>query len=166
MSPPQKDWLYRDSDSEPEPETNPELYPELNPGFFSDDDSDVSSGVDGDEDSSESGIDLPKPNSSEVRSALSQLRKQLLDLTAHNPLISFKHGNTARYIRLVDELPNITTQQLYDGKNLTFEPVPDPSKEEIAEWEERGGKLVKKRPPVAEWAEDTTVQNSGLKNPP
>ncbi|RYG99069.1 MAG: DUF4011 domain-containing protein [Alphaproteobacteria bacterium] len=157
---PPTDWLYRDANSEPEPGTNPELYPELNPDFFSDDNSDVSSEVDGDEDSSESGIDLPMPNSSEVRSALSQLRKQLLDLTAHNPLISFKHGNTARYIRLVDELPNITTQQLYDGKNLTFEPVPDPSKEEIAEWEERGGKLVKKRPPVAEWAEECGISAS------
>ena len=88
------------------------------------------------------------------------MRKQLLDLTAHNPLISFKHGNTARYIRLVDELPNITTQQLYDGKNLTFEPVPIPSKEEIEEWEERGGKLVKKRPPVAEWAEECGISAS------
>jgi len=105
-------------------------------------------------------VDLPMPNQPQVRAALAQMRKQLLDLTAHNPLISFKHGNTARYIRLVDELPNITTQQLYDGKNLTFEPVPDPSKEEIEEWEERGGKLVKKRPPVAEWAEECGISAS------
>lgn len=99
-------------------------------------------------------------NQSEVRAALAQMRKQLLDLTAHNPLISFKHGSAARYIRLVDELPETIIQQLYDGKDLTFAPVPDPTKDEIEEWVDDGGALVKKRPPVAEWAEKCGISSS------
>jgi very-short-patch-repair endonuclease len=157
------EWIHRglkssDQDDFPDHEAHPELYPEMNPEFFSEKDSSDSS-LDG-ADATDSFVDLPEANQSEVRAALAQMRKQLLDLTAHNPLISFKHGSTARYIRLIDELPDAVTQQLYDGKLLTFSPVTSPSKEEIEEWEEGGGALVKKRPPVTEWAEKCGISSS------
>jgi very-short-patch-repair endonuclease len=149
---PPKDWLYRDFDSEPDPETNPELYPELDPDFFAHGSSDAFS--------PDENCDLPVRDSTEVRSALSQLRKQLLDLTAHNPLISFKHGKSGRYIRLVDGIPDLITQRLYDGRNLTFNPIPDPTDNELEEWEEQGGPLIKKRPPSTEWAEKCGISAS------
>jgi very-short-patch-repair endonuclease len=160
-----KEWLSgslgsSEQDDLPDYEAHPELYPEMDPNFFSDNDSKDSSHDGSDDSFADSSADLPKANQSEIREALGQLRKQLLDLTAHNPLISFKHAKTGRYIRLVDELPDKVTQQLYDGKNLTFEPVPLPTKEEIEEWEEGGGTLVKKRPPVAEWAEKCGISAS------
>ena len=97
--------------------------------------------------------DPSKDDQNEIRAALEQLRKQLLDLTAHNPLISFKHDKNSRVIRLVDALPDQITQQLFDGKSLAFTPVPEPTFEEIQDWKQAGRTLVKKRPVVSEWAE-------------
>ena len=92
-----------------------------------------------------------------VRGALEQMRKQLLDLSANNPLISFKHSNSARCIRIVDGVPDLIVQQLYEGESLTFLPVPEPTEEEIVEWKDSGGSLDKKRPPVSEWAEQHEI---------
>lgn len=109
----------------------------------------------------------------EIRAALEQLRKQLLDLTAHNPLISFKHEKNSRVIRLVDVLPNHITQQLFDGKSLAFTPVPEPTFEEIQDWKDAGRALVKKRPVITEWAEMYGISTTydlplgrGIKRPP
>ena len=74
------------------------------------------------------------PGEQEVRAALSQLRQKLLDLTARNPLISFKHGKSARYIRIVDELPDRLTEELYAGKSLKFSPISEPDATELASW--------------------------------
>lgn len=93
----------------------------------------------------------------EVLEALAQLRKKLLDLTAHNPLISFKHGRSARYIRLIDELPDKVVQMLYDGKELTFVPVRNPSEEELQDWVAAGREMIKKKPAVTEWAESLGI---------
>ena len=157
---PRVDRLDRDLNSQPDPRLNPELYPELNPEFFSCVDSDESIQEYASEDPSDSDGPLPESNDSVVRAALARFRKQLLDLTGHNPLISFKHGRTARYIRLVDELPDNITRLLYDGKILTFAPIPDPTREETEEWKNSGGELIKKRPPVTEWAEKYGISAS------
>ena len=129
----------------------PELFPELDPDFFSD--TELGSDDHGDGESSEP-IDSEQ---TDTRSALAQMRKQLLDLTAHNPLISFKHSKGGRFIRLVDELPDNVTDRLLDGKTLTFDPVPDPTIKEIEDWKTSGGELVKKRPPVVEWAKKCKI---------
>ncbi|MEP4076992.1 DUF4011 domain-containing protein [Haloferula sp.] len=105
---------------------------------------------------------MPDPEPTiEVREALAQLRKKLLDLTAHNPLISFKHAKNGRYIRLVDELPDNITEQLLENKKLTFEPVKEPTEEEVEEWVAEGGALKKQNrkdlPAVEEWAEKCGV---------
>lgn len=103
--------------------------------------------------------DLNSPNDL-IRGALAKLRKQLLDLTAHNPLISFKHSGNGRFIRIVDELPNNISDFLQDGKELTFAPIPEPNDQEIIDWKESGGELLKKRPPVNEWASKCGISNS------
>jgi very-short-patch-repair endonuclease/DNA polymerase III delta prime subunit len=54
-------------------------------------------------------------------------------------------------------VPDLIVQQLYEGKSLTFLPVPEPTEEEIEEWEDSGGSLFKKRPPVSEWAEQYEI---------
>ena len=92
------------------------------------------------------------PGEQEVRAALSQLRQKLLDLTARNPLISFKHGKSARYIRIVDELPDRLTEELYAGKSLKFSPISEPDASELASWSPGTTASSIKRPPVETWA--------------
>ncbi|MFT6861753.1 MAG: hypothetical protein ACJAVK_000306, partial [Akkermansiaceae bacterium] len=99
-------------------------------------------------------------DTTEIRQALAQLRKNLLDLTAHNPLVSFKHSSRGRLIRLIDELPDNIAEQLSDGKTLTFDPVQEPDEEEIQYWEESGRDLVKGKPKVDEWADECGILNS------
>lgn len=97
---------------------------------------------------------------SQINEALAQVRKKLLDLTAHNPLISFNHGRSSRYIRIVDELPDNLTEHLYNSKQLTFKPVPEPNKEELTEWVDNGGQLKGKLPPVELWAKQLRLNIS------
>jgi len=92
------------------------------------------------------------PRQADVRAALLQLRKKLLDLTAHNPLISFDHGRSPRYIRIADGLPDKLTELLYAGKSLSFAPVPAPDADELTQWKAGNRSTSDKRPPVAEWA--------------
>jgi very-short-patch-repair endonuclease len=98
------------------------------------------------------GGQIPKDHLFEIREALGQLRKQLLDLTANNPLVSFKHSQSGRFLRLVGEAPDIITKHLFDGKSLKFQSLPDPTEEELVVWTEEGGDLQRKRPPVLKWA--------------
>lgn len=65
-------------------------------------------------------------------SALENLRMRLLDLTARNRLINFRHTKTAS-LRIIDELPNQLTEALLDEKELRFSPVPEPTKAELIE---------------------------------
>ena len=61
---------------------------------------------------------------------LEGLRKQLLDLSNRNRLLSFKHSERARtHIRIIDELPDILFQRLKDGKRLRFKSLPEPETE-------------------------------------
>ena len=49
------------------------------------------------------GMELPaKISEAEVRAALTQLRKKLLDLTARNPLISFKQVAQCLFCKISD----------------------------------------------------------------
>jgi hypothetical protein len=94
-----------------------------------------------------------KTNEKEVRAALTQLRQKLLDLTALNPLISFKHsGKSSRYLRIVDEVPDQLTEQLYQGKALKFTPVPEPGAKELEAWKAAAGSAGMDRPSAEAWA--------------
>lgn len=56
-----------------------------------------------------------------VRVTTQKLRLKLLDLTARNPLISFKHGSRARrYVRVIDELPNQLFERLGGESGMRF----------------------------------------------
>ena len=58
---------------------------------------------------------------------LEGLRKQLLDLSNRNRLLSFRHSERARtHVRIIDELPDILFQRLRDGKRLRFKSLPEP----------------------------------------
>ena len=63
-----------------------------------------------------------------AQKALEEIRKKLLDLTARNPLLNFRHTKTR--LRVVDELPNQLAKTLQKGKEMHFQPVPEPTEEE------------------------------------
>ena len=57
------------------------------------------------------------------------LRDKLIDISARNPLIAFKHSERAAgYIRVVDERPDDLFQRLQSGE-MQFEPLPDPQEQ-------------------------------------
>jgi very-short-patch-repair endonuclease len=62
-----------------------------------------------------------------VRDVVQKYRTKLLDLTSRNPLISFRHSERSRsHIRVIDEIPEKLFNKLVAGKELFFEPLPDP----------------------------------------
>lgn len=89
---------------------------------------------------------LRKMRDSTIRAqkALEEIRKKLLDLTARNPLLNFRHTKTR--LRVVDELPNQLAETLQKGKEMCFQPVPEPTEEE---WTEKD---FPKKPTAEEWA--------------
>lgn len=115
----------------------------------------------------------PEADPDQVNEALAQMRSKLLDRTAHNPLISFQHGRSTRYIRIVDELPDQLTNHLYNDKELTFKPVPEPTPLELEAWIADGGEMKGKLPEVEAWARHlrlkishdlpTDTENRGVK---
>ena len=80
-----------------------------------------------------------------VAEVLTQLRRRLLDLTARNRLLNFRHSQT-KTVGVVDVVPNAVYDRLLEGKTLTFIPVPDPKPTEY-EGEDR-----KQKPDVREYA--------------
>ncbi len=84
--------------------------------------------------------------SSGIEAELEKLRKRLLDLTAKNALLSFKH-TVGRSLPLVNASPDAVFKRLVAGKNCTIHPIPAPAPLEC--------KLVdgkRERPNVAEYA--------------
>lgn len=59
---------------------------------------------------------------------LGKLRTRLLDLTARNRLLNFRHS-AASSLRVVDVNLDNVFDMLVDGRQLSFMPVPDPPKE-------------------------------------
>ncbi|WP_446743496.1 DUF4011 domain-containing protein [Silvibacterium acidisoli] len=70
-----------------------------------------------------------------VRRGLESIRRRLLDLTNRNKLISFRHGRSS--LRIVDVDLDSVYQSLLDEKKFPFVPVPEPSKEYVAELGEK-----------------------------
>ena len=69
----------------------------------------------------------------ELTSVLQEMRRKLLDLTARNRLLNFRH-TTTNSIRAIDELPNQLFEILMDGGTSTFEPVPEPTRPELQKY--------------------------------
>ena len=90
--------------------------------------------------------------------ALENLRMRLLDLTARNRLINFRH-TSGSLLRIIDELPDQLAETLLNDKKMRFLPVPEPSRDELIEAgyikidEESGLEVRLRENPTAEvWA--------------
>ncbi len=90
--------------------------------------------------------------------ALENLRMRLLDLTARNRLISFRHTKSAS-LRIIDELPNQLVETLLADTEMRFEAISEPTEEELIaagylEFDEETQQLVRLRndPSAEEWA--------------
>lgn len=68
-----------------------------------------------------------------ISNVIESLRRRLLDLTARNRLLNFRHTKTG-CIRVIDELPNQLKRSLADDeKEMRFIPVPDPTRSQLVE---------------------------------
>ena len=91
--------------------------------------------------------------------ALENLRMRLLDLTARNRLINFRHTK-AGSLRVIDELPNQLVEALLADTEMRFKAISEPTEEELIaagylEFDEETQQLVRLRnndPSSEEWA--------------
>jgi len=98
--------------------------------------------------------------------ALEKLRKRLLDLTARNRLINFRHTKRGS-LRIIDELPNQLVETLLDETEMRFLPVPEPTREALIsagyiEIDVETGQEVRllKDPTAEEWAKHLGLSTS------
>ncbi len=98
--------------------------------------------------------------------ALENLRMRLLDLTARNSLINFRHSKKAS-LRIIDEMPDQLVDTLLSDKEMCFTPVPEPTEKQLIEAgyievDEESGKVtvLKKDPTAEEWARYLGLQTS------
>jgi len=62
--------------------------------------------------------------------SVEKLRTKLLDQTARNPLLNYRHSDRARaQIRVIDEVPNFIYSQLAEGNALSFRALDEPPDE-------------------------------------
>lgn len=90
--------------------------------------------------------------------ALENLRMRLLDLTARNRLINFRHTKT-KSLRIIDELPNQLVETLLSDTEIRFLAVPEPTEKELIEagylkYEEESKQITRllKEPTAEVWA--------------
>lgn len=90
--------------------------------------------------------------------ALENLRMRLLDLTARNRLINFRHTKGGS-LRIIDELPNQLVETLLAETEMRFQAIPEPNEEELIEAgylevDEESQELIRlsKDPSAKEWA--------------
>lgn len=96
---------------------------------------------------------------------LEELREKLLDLSARNKLLNFRHTKT-NSIRAVDELPNQLFDHLRKGHRLYFAPVPFPTDRELAKYRSAEEGVPRARatrrpltpPPAEEWAQHCGIE--------
>ena len=72
------------------------------------------------------------PSQSPAFKALENLRMRLLDLTARNRLINFRHTKT-RSLRIIDELPNQLVETLLADTEVRFLAIREPTEKELIE---------------------------------
>jgi len=106
--------------------------------------------------------DMTAPNQDNNRSlasnALENLRMRLLDLTARNRLINFRHTKRGS-LRIIDELPNQLVKTLLTDTEMCFLAIPEPTEGELVEagylkFDEESQQIVRLRkdPTANEWA--------------
>ncbi|MBN4054686.1 DUF4011 domain-containing protein [Nitrospira defluvii] len=104
-------------------------------------------------------------NNNPAMKALENLRMRLLDLSARNRLLNFRHTKGA--LRIIDELPNQLSASLLAETEMRFLPVPEPRIEELIEAgyikidpETGNEQRLKKDPNAKEWAHYLGLQTS------
>lgn len=97
-------------------------------------------------------------NQMQAFTALDNMRARLLDLTARNRLINFRHTKTGS-LRVINGLPNQLAESLLADKEIRFEAIPEPTEKELIdvgylEFNEEKKEITRlKNPPLAEeWA--------------
>ena len=91
--------------------------------------------------------------------ALDNLRMRLLDLSARNRLLNFRHTDKAG-LRVIDELPGELVTRLLDDGVLRFRPIPESTEAELLACgylcRRDDGTLERLRPPpdAASWAQE------------
>lgn len=97
-------------------------------------------------------------NGGPALTALENLRMRLLDLTARNRLLNFRHTKSAS-LRIIDELPNQLIETLLAETEMRFLSVPEPTKAELikagyVEIDKETGQAhrLKKDPSAEGWA--------------
>ncbi len=68
----------------------------------------------------------------DIDAGLERIRLRLLDLSNRNRLLNYRYSKKSS-LRVVDEIPDQLFNQLYDGKDLTFKPVPRPRRSRSVE---------------------------------
>ena len=98
--------------------------------------------------------------------ALENLRMRLLDLTARNRLINFRHTKRGS-LRIIDELPDQLVEALLSENEMNFLPVPEPTLEDLVaagyvKIDEVTGQEVRLRkdPTAEEWAKHLGLATS------
>lgn len=97
--------------------------------------------------------------------ALENLRTRLLDLSARNRLLNFRHSKGT--LRIIDELPNQLSTSLLLETEMRFLPVSEPRIEELIEagyievdLETGNERRLKKNPTAKEWAHYLGLETS------
>jgi uncharacterized protein DUF4011 len=97
--------------------------------------------------------------------AIERLREKLIDLSASNRLINFRHGadisGSQSVLLFVGKSPNQLFARLQDQKNFIFQPVPAPTERELRDFYREPGSVPglegddarnRTRPEAARWA--------------
>lgn len=85
---------------------------------------------------------------------IKKLQAKLLDLTYRNKMLGLNY-NAKTLLRVIDEIPSILFSKLQESKELTFAPIPEPTKDELLPKDESKGndEKIDQRPPVKAFAE-------------
>jgi len=101
--------------------------------------------------------------SSQIFTILENLRKKLLDTTRRNRLINF-NLNQKDCLRVVDELPNQLFEVLINGKSMSFQAIPEPSRKQLIEKgyiavnpETKKDEEIKPNPSARQWAKEIGI---------
>lgn len=111
-------------------------------------------------------IELDEPDVKTTLAALrrhiDEAREKLLDLSARNRLLNFRH-TAANSLRVVDEMPGQLFSALQSGRTFAFDPVRAPTMDELARWYlEDEGSIPDEpvRPPPDVWARYQGIETS------
>lgn len=77
----------------------------------------------------------PQKNSTIIQQALGNIRSELLDLSARNPLLNNRYNRGKKFIQIVDELPGQIADKLLNGSTLKFAPIPELKPRALKAWQ-------------------------------